>query len=433
MSKSKIQILAWLISLALGLPVAAWAQAKNPVDEAIAKLEENKAALAAKQAEIAELEAKIKALQGQRDTTAAEAALIDSHVRRLTSQLAKAELELAATKLNIQAVRQQQQQTEKTIESTQQEMARTREQLRGTIQLLHQEEQMSLVRVFLSSLSLSAVLAQREHYQELQRRAIASVQELRQHEEALQQKQIDLEENEKHLRQLHDVLASQEGELAAKRAEQKEFLAAKRAEQVTFENLIAEAAAARAEIAQQVFTLNNAGVELSLNQALDMARLASKLTGVRAALLLGVLKVESNLGESVGGGHYPDDMHPASREAFLRITKRLGLDPATAPISARPRSYSGWGGAMGPGQIMPDTWERIETRVGQLMGKLHPNPYELTDAFVATALFLADKGAANPAQEYEAVNRYLAGPNWQRFTWYGDRVLAVAKEYAKQL
>jgi hypothetical protein len=30
------------------------------------------------------------------------------------------------------------------------------------------------------------------------------------------------------------------------------------------------------------------------------------------------------------------------------------------------------------------------------------------------------------------VNRYLAGPNWQYFTWYGDRVLTVAKEYEKE-
>ncbi|MEK7556796.1 MAG: hypothetical protein AAB538_02350, partial [Patescibacteria group bacterium] len=98
----------------------------------------------------------------------------------------------------------------------------------------------------------------------------------------------------------------------------------------------------------------------------------------------------------------------------------------------RPCGY-GWGGAMGPAQIMPETWERIEGRVSSLMGKPAPNPYELTDAFVATALLLADKGAGNPAQEYEAVNRYLAGPNWQRFTWYGDRVLAVAKEYEKEI
>lgn len=83
---------------------------------------------------------------------------------------------------------------------------------------------------------------------------------------------------------------------------------------------------------------------------------------------------------------------------------------------------------MGPGQIMPGTWERVEPTVARLMGKNTPSPFELSDAFVATAAILQGAGAAS-GNEVEAVNRYFAGPNWQRFTWYGDRVLAVAKEY----
>ncbi|MBI3251342.1 MAG: hypothetical protein HYZ62_00350, partial [Candidatus Andersenbacteria bacterium] len=149
-------------------------------------------------------------------------------------------------------------------------------------------------------------------------------------------------------------------------------------------------------------------------------------------LLLAVLKVESNLGANVGSGHYPDDMQPQSREAFLRITKSLGLDPLATPVSRRPKNYKGWGGAMGPAQIMPATWESIAPRLAQLLKKPVANPFELTDAFVATAVFLADRGAGSPALEYEAVNKYIAGPYWQYHTWYGDRVLAIAAEYAKQ-
>lgn len=420
-----------LVGMLLVSP-SARAEVKNPVNEALQKLETNTQAIADKQAEIDQIEAKIRALNEKRDTTAAEAEIIDNQIQRLTTQLDKAELELKQTKLNIQSVRTQQQETEQTVGQLQQQVEATRTQLRRLIQVLHEREQESLVRVWFTSFSLSEVLAQRTAYQDLQQRAIQTVQQLRTHEDELKQKQEELEAQEQDLRSFHDLLVGQENELAAQRAEQHQFLSAKRSQQLTYEHLLADAAAARAEIERQVFTLKNTGVELSLHQALDMARLAGKLTGVRPALLLGVLKVESNLGEQVGGGHFPDDMHPASRDAFVRLTKKLGLDPATAPISARPRSYHGWGGAMGPGQIMPDTWERIESRVGALMGKAQPNPYELTDAFVATALFLADKGAASPAQEYEAVNRYLAGPNWQRFTWYGDRVLAVAKEYAAQ-
>ena len=83
---------------------------------------------------------------------------------------------------------------------------------------------------------------------------------------------------------------------------------------------------------------------------------------------------------------------------------------------------------MGPGQIMPGIWESIESEISNLTGNSLPSPYSLQDAFVGTAVILRNSGAA-AGNEYQAVNRYFAGGNWQRFTWYGDRVLAVAKEY----
>ena len=85
-----------------------------------------------------------------------------------------------------------------------------------------------------------------------------------------------------------------------------------------------------------------------------------------------------------------------------------------------------------PGQFMPQTWESLESRVAQLMSKETPDPFVLADALVATGIMMADRGAANPAKEAEAVARFLAGPNWIYYTWYSDRVLAVAKEYAAE-
>ena len=194
------------------------------------------------------------------------------------------------------------------------------------------------------------------------------------------------------------------------------------------ESLLTEALEAREEIQQEIFVLKNTGVRLSLKEAENFARHAGSLTGVRPALLLGVLKVESNIGTNVGSGRYPDDVHPNHREAFLRVTAKLGLDPLTTPVSAKPTSYAGWGCALGPGQILPGMWEAVEPDVSRLTQNPRPSPFDLFDAFAATAVILRNAGAAG-GNEGEAVNRYFAGPNWQRFTWYGDRVLAVAKEY----
>ncbi|MEX1997634.1 MAG: hypothetical protein WEA04_03085 [Candidatus Andersenbacteria bacterium] len=417
-------------------PIPSPTPSSNPDSDqasvALKELEKNQEEVATKREEIAALDEKIRLLQSRSDTTQAEAALIADQLTRLQRQLQKAQLELKQTQLTIHVVREEQTVTTERIEDLQGNVQTKRQQLRALIRLLYEHEQQSLIRLFFDTGSLGEVLSARAAYQTLQDRHITLVHELRAHEEDLSKKQNELEVQEQDLSTLQQLLASQQQELSSQQGEQEKFLRAKKQQQVEYDNRLAEARLARQEIEQDIFTLKNSGIKLTLTEATDIARYASKLTGVRAALLLGVLKVETNLGTNIGSGVFPDDMHPGSREAFLRITKKLGLDPQQAPISARPRSYQGWGGAMGPGQFMPATWEVIEARVGQLMNKAQPNPYELTDAFVATAIFLADRGATSPAGEYEAVNRYLAGPNWQRFTWYGDRVMAVAKEYEKE-
>ncbi len=431
----KITVIGLVVAMnTLYLPPAVAADptpTPSPTNESVKQLEAQREQITSKEDEIKALEKKINELKGKRDTTAADAELIAAQVQRLASQLQKAELELKQITTSISLTSKEQDKTENAVEDLTARLAQKRQQLKSLVQALYAEEQQSFVRIFFDSLSLSDVLAQRAAYKELQDRTIEIVLAMRQESDELKEKEQQLEQQFQQLQTLEQTLAVQQGEINAKKKEQQVFLQAKKEEQLKYEQKIAEVEAAKEEIKRQVFTLKDSGVNLTLTNAFDMARFAGKLTGVRPALLLAVLKVESNLGANVGSGHYPDDMHPGSRDAFVRITKKLGLDPTTAPVSRKPRSGSGWGGAMGPAQIMPATWESIEPRLAQLLNKTVPNPYELTDAFVATAIFLADRGAAS-GQEYEAVNKYIAGPYWQYHTWYGDRVLAIAAEYQKQ-
>jgi membrane-bound lytic murein transglycosylase B len=293
---------------------------------------------------------------------------------------------------------------------------------------LNEDDQQPLANFFLSGGTFSDILRLREATQTLHDRMTGLLLATRDARTAREHRQKDLTQRREELLDLQKLQQAQRVSLQREERRKQQLLSQNISQQRHVASEIAEAEEARAEIQQAIFTLRNVGLRLSLKEAEDFARYAGKLTGVRPALLLGVLKVESNLGTNVGSGRYPDDMHPAHREAFLRVAEKLGLDPTTTPVSARPRSYPGWGGALGPGQIMPGTWERIEETVARLTGKPKPSPFDLGDAFVATAVILGGAGAAN-GNEYEAVNRYFAGPNWQRFTWYGDRVLAVAKEY----
>ncbi len=396
------------------------------------KIQEINAQISEQQKEIDDINRKIAELNSKRNATAEEAEAIALAVEQLKAELAKAEKELGKTKANISKVQAEQQETSGAIESIAKDIEQKKGELTHLVRMLYEHEGRSLVRILFNSESLSDVLVQREQYKELQERAVAIVAEMHSQQEQLAKKQSDLAQQSEDLGQLEQLLQLQAKDISEKKSAQNQFLAEKKQQQAQFETLIAEAQAAREEIKQRIFTLQSGKVNVSLTTATDMAEFASSVTGVRAALIMAVLKVESNVGTNIGSGVFPDDMHPQSRDAFVRITKKLGLDPNKAQISRRPASGKGWGGAMGPAQVMPATWESIEGRIEQLMKKSPVNPYELSDAFVATAIFLADRGAADPAKEYEAVNRYIAGPNWQYYTWYGDKVLAVAKEYEAQ-
>ena len=219
-----------------------------------------------------------------------------------------------------------------------------------------------------------------------------------------------------------------------------------------------------------MFALRDTGA-IPFGEALEYATRAGKRTGVRPALILGVLTQETKLGEFLGTGNYRRDMHP-TRDVplFLALTKKLGLNPDEMPVSKKP-SY-GWGGAMGPAQFIPSTWacyggwvnvktgdcsntrrslswdqfwagpwryEKAQDRLRAISGRARPsNPWDKQDAFFAAALLLKDNGADRGGYEAErlAALRYFAG--WSNATnpayaFYGDGVMRHTAYYQRQI
>jgi len=225
---------------------------------------------------------------------------------------------------------------------------------------------------------------------------------------------------------------------------QKDQQAALAYEQKRKQQILGETRQEISSLRAQLNALQSLGSPISLEEAIKAAKYASKKTGVRTAFLLGVLRVESNLGQNVGGGRYKTDMNPNQHSTFKKICKELGLSPSKMPVSKRvcyntkaKDGCGGWGGAMGPAQFMPSTWMGYKDRVAKLTGNDPPNPWDLEDALVAMGLKLGDVSgvkAGKRSAEKKAASMYLAGGNWQYYTWYGDRVLYYAdgfEEYMK--
>ena len=398
-------------------PFSVFAQTTTPQDV--------EAQIAERQKEIDDVNKKIADLSEKKNQTQEEAEKIAIAIEQLKAQLMKAEKELAQTKSTITKVTLTKEQTGKDARAIEQEIGKKRKELTALIRALYEFEAEGVMKIFFTSDSLSDVLIKRDQYKTFQERAVNIVQDMHNKEDQLREKEKNLEEQVEDLGQLQKILDGQADDLAEKRETQRKFLAEKREKQLEFESLIAEAKIARDEISKAIFTLQSGKVNVSLKTAVDMAKFASSVTGVRGAIIMAVLKVESGVGANVGSGVYPDNMpYSKNREAFVRITSALGLDPYKTAIS---RS-----GAIGPGQFMPLTWEGLSPRVAQLSKKAIANPFELADAFVATAIFLSDRGAANRDKEAEALQRYVGGNRWQGQSWYSEKVMAGAKEYESQ-
>lgn len=191
----------------------------------------------------------------------------------------------------------------------------------------------------------------------------------------------------------------------------------------------------RDKLQQELFAMTSEGQSIKFIEAAKYARFASAQTGIRPELIMSVVKQETDFGNNVGTGTYKNDMNPNQWDDFVKVCLSLKRSPETTRVSARPKSYSGWGGAMGIAQFLPGTWLGITEEVSAITGHKPADPWDPTDAFVAVGVKFKKMGAtaSDRNSEWEAAGRYFAGGNFKKFPWYGDNVMKRADVYAEQL
>jgi len=246
------------------------------------------------------------------------------------------------------------------------------------------------------------------------------------------------------------VVEKEKQQVAVKKNEQDSLLALSKNVEKTYEQLLAEKQAKASSIRSALFRLRDSS-NISFGEALDFANKASQRTGVRTAFILAILKQESNIGQNVGscvitdlnsgatkgvntGRMFLNGIHPTRDLATLQtIVNKLGRNPLDTRVSC-PLDV-GYGGAMGPSQFIPSTWNGYIARLQALFG-VYPDPWNAEHAITATGLFLADLGAASQtySAEQQAAGGYYAGGNWQTYgLGYASSVLAHAKEFQTQI
>ncbi len=404
--------------------------------------------------ELAQIEAQIVKQQELLDGKQVERQSLERDVSILDTQIRKAQLGIQARNIEVQRLGSQIAEKQIVVNELTDRSRKQRESLAQLIRKTNEIDNYSLVEIVLGTSTLSGFFEDFENYQFIKSSLQDSLHDLADIKSLTLEQKLSLEEKQQTTLELKTAQESQKKEVEKRERERAKILAATRGEEAAYQALLRSQQKSAAEIRTQLFALRDSG-SIPFQEALRLAEFAAAKTGVRPAVLLGVLTQETSLGENLGViGRWKTDMHPTrDQPIFKAIAAAIGFNPDAVPVSARP-GY-GWGGAMGPAQFIPSTWvsyggfvsdgvggwtyDKSRDRIRQLTGKASPsNPYDNQDAFMASALLMSDNGASarTYAAERMAALRYFAG--WGNasnpaYAFYGDGVMGHATRYQSEI
>lgn len=396
--------------------------------DTLAERQELEQKLSELEAQIETYEKTIQGIQGEKKTLANEIKLLDNTIAKLNLQIKALDLEIRRLNLRINDL-------SLSIKDSESKIDKQRALLADSLKALYESDQLSLFEILVSRNSLSEffdeINAQTAIQFEVQK-DLNLIKELKVSLEGQRSTWIERREDQAALLRLQEA---QKAQLAQKKAEKDKLLALTKGKEAIYQSLLKESQKTAAEIRARLYQLIGGG-EIKFGEALKYAEFAYQQTGVRPALLLAVLDKESALGKNVGRCSWETAMHPTrDKPAFLQITQELGLNPNSVPVSCPILADGAYGGAIGIAQFLPSTWMIYKDRIQRITGTL-PSPWNPRDAFLATALYLADAGASggNYANERMAAAKYYAGSRWRYYLYsYGDRVMELARYYQEQI
>ncbi|MEY2641038.1 MAG: hypothetical protein RL150_431 [Candidatus Parcubacteria bacterium] len=409
------------------------------------------------------------ALQQTLGTQQAESATIASELRVLTGEIKKAQLAIEQRNVAIKKIGKDINLKDQTVQELNAKLERSRGSLGDLIKRTNELDDVSLAEALLAHDNLSDFFVVLDSYNQLQHSLEQLMQEIRQLRGLTEEERIALEKKQAAERDVKAEIEAQKRQVEVKEDEKDQLLKYSKQAEATLSQYIAEKQQRAAQIRAALFSLRD--VEgISFGDAVRYATIAGKATGVRPALILAILKQESDLGKNVGTCNragdpetkrytsiMPGPVHYANylangkscvgaaspcswrddQTTFKEITAKVGRDPETTPLSCPIASVGGWGGAMGPSQFIPTTWKSYEARIAAALGVKTPDPWNPEHAFTATAMYLADLGAAagGYTAEHTAAAKYYAGNNYAGAPGqsYGTSVLSHAAGFQEQV
>lgn len=410
--------------------------------------EEEKAAL---EKELSDLEAKIVQYESDYTKTKAEKDSLAKQVSLLKSKISSLNAQISKSNVMIKDVTGQIKDTESSIIKTGSKIEDLKIELGSVMRAVYEEGQKSLIEIFLAETNLSDFFDNSVALDSLNQKAYDLLREIRGEKSYLEGQKQSLDSQKDDLQKTLEMQVLQKQSVESSKKEQEDLLSLTKGKEATYQKLLEAAKARATEIKNRLFAL--AGVATSnapsFGEALNIANYVSKITGVRAAFLLAILTQESNLGKNVGQCNCPTCKYPGlalnevlkptrDLEPFKSICESLGRDPKVTPVSC-PMYMNGkrigYGGAMGPAQFIPSTWMLYKSRIEAITGRVPADPWNITDAFFAAALYVKDYGASSKKEkdEWRAAMIYFSGSVNTKYRFYADSVLSIAEKYEQDI
>ena len=399
--------------------------------------------------------------QGQHQTLQTQIDAFDAEIRKTQLQIQAINLTITQLSGNIGVHNQ-------TLAQLSAQLSAERESLAQIMRQTQMLDSYSVVSVALGSQDVSGFFSDLDAFTSIKSSLADSFNQIQKTSSSTESEKEALQARLAEQEQLRTVEELAKQQVQVQENEKQQLLAQTKGIEANYQKLIATNQKTAAQIRSELFVMRDSAA-IPFGTALTYAEAAQKATGTRAAVTLGVLKQETNLGENLGTGTWRVDMSPnRDQPVFVFITQTLGLDPDKMPVSKKP--WYGWGGAMGPGQFIPSTWVcyggfvnvttgtcappsgaglsfwqgpwkyvASKDRVRTLLGASVPsNPWDPQVAIMATAMLMADNGAGTqtPSAERLAALRYFAGwvhANNPAYAFYGDGVMEFAAQFQQDI
>lgn len=385
--------------------------------------------------------------------TTAKKNTIQGDVTALTAQINKAQAEINQRTKVIGNLGGEIRQKNARIGTLEERLSRGKQSLAKLLREKNQADEQSLAIVALTSQDLSDFYSNVDAIDTIDRELHDLFAELRGvKEETEKEKQALAAKQDQELNARQEVEVKKQ-QINENKKEKDVLLSVAKQDEAAYSQVLADRKAKAAAIYARLFPLRDTAA-IKFGDAVAFAQVAGQKTGVRPALILAILSQESSLGANVGNCLVTDletgngkgkntgtpiaGVMKAPRDTvpFKRITDALGKDWSTTPVSC-PQS-AGYGGAMGPTQFIPSTWELFEPRIKSALGVSATNPWNAGHAIMATGLYLMDSGAGPQTYtaERNAACRYFSGRACPGSGWidgYANSVVAKANAFQKDI